>query len=195
MTSNNLSFINAETSILFICDVQEKFRPSISYFNEIVVIIQRLIKAANILNIKIIGTEQYPKGLGHTIEELSLAENNIKIFEKKVFSMLTEEVKKNIDKEIKTVIICGLETHICILQTTKELLQNGYKVIVVADGVSSRTIGDKKIALRHLEKIGAQIRTSESILFELLKTAEHPNFKDIQKIILTPSPETGLCHI
>lgn len=171
------------------------YRPSICHFNEIVVVIQRLIKAANILNIKILGTEQYPKGLGHTIEELSIVENNIKIFEKKVFSMLTEDVKKSIEKEVKTVILCGLETHICILQTTKELLQMGYEVIVIADGVSSRTIGDKKIALRYLEQIGAQVRTCESVLFELIRTADHPKFKEIQKLIITPPPETGLCHI
>uniref|UniRef100_A0A0K0F5H6 Isochorismatase domain-containing protein n=1 Tax=Strongyloides venezuelensis TaxID=75913 RepID=A0A0K0F5H6_STRVS len=195
MSNNSLSLINIETSILFVCDVQEKFRPSISHFNEIVTVIQRLIKACNILDIKIVGTEQYPKGLGHTIEELSIVENKIKVFEKKVFSMLTDDIKNEIGKEVKTVILCGLETHICVLQTTKELLQNGYEVIIIADGVSSRTIGDKKIALRHLEKIGAQVRTSESILFELIKTADHPKFREIQKIILTPAPDTGLSHI
>uniref|UniRef100_A0A0N4ZMP2 Isochorismatase domain-containing protein n=1 Tax=Parastrongyloides trichosuri TaxID=131310 RepID=A0A0N4ZMP2_PARTI len=195
MTSKILSFIDPESSVLFVCDVQEKFRPSISYFNEIVTIIQRLIKAANIFGMKIIATEQYPRGLGHTIEELSVDENKISVFEKKQFSMLTEDVIKEIPKGTKSIILCGLETHICILQTTYELLKNDYNVVIIADGVSSRSTGDRKFALKHLEKIGAQVRTSESLFFELLKSADHPNFKEIQKIVLNPSPDTGLSHI
>ncbi|KAK6108493.1 Isochorismatase family protein [Brugia pahangi] len=178
-------------SALLVCDIQEKFRPSVKYFEEIVQISKRLIVAAKLLDMKIIATEQYPKGLGHTVSELDLNKHNIPVFEKKKFSMCVPSVTKMLESS-QSVILCGLETHVCVLHTALDMLEKGIAVHVVADAVSSRSQTDRMFGLRQMEVAGAILTTSECVILGLLGGADHPKFRDVQKIILELAPDTGL---
>uniref|UniRef100_A0A0R3RV00 Isochorismatase domain-containing protein 1 n=1 Tax=Elaeophora elaphi TaxID=1147741 RepID=A0A0R3RV00_9BILA len=178
-------------SMLLICDIQEKFRPSIKYFEEIVQISKRLIVAAELLDMKVIATEQYPKGLGHTVAELELNKHNIPVFEKKRFSMCIPSVMNSL-KSIQSVILCGIEAHVCILHTALDLLEKGIAVHVIADAVSSRSQTDRMFGLRQMEVAGAVLTTSECAILGLLRGADHPKFREVQKIIVELAPDTGL---
>ncbi|XP_023221286.1 isochorismatase domain-containing protein 2-like [Centruroides sculpturatus] len=132
---------------VFLCDMQEKFRPTIKYFNEIVQVSSRILKGAKALDIPVIVTEQYRKGLGPTVSELGIADYaDIKPFHKTQFSMLTDDVIKTLKSksdDIKSVVLCGIETHVCIQGTTLSLIKNGYDVHVVVDACSSRSMIDR----------------------------------------------------
>uniref|UniRef100_A0AC34QQH4 Isochorismatase-like domain-containing protein n=1 Tax=Panagrolaimus sp. JU765 TaxID=591449 RepID=A0AC34QQH4_9BILA len=134
MASRLVKRINAKQTALLVCDMQDKFRNNIKFFPEIVQISRRLIDAGKILEIPILATEQYPKGLGHTVAELGLEENGIPVFEKMSFSMCCSDVVNKLQKEqVKEVVLCGIEAHVCVYQTCLELLERGVAVHVVAD--------------------------------------------------------------
>jgi nicotinamidase-related amidase len=145
----------------------------------------QLIKGIKCLEIPVILTEQNPKGLGPTISEIRELMPDVTAIPKISFSCCKEkafmdEVKK-IDK--RHVLISGIESHICIYQTTAELIDMGYEVHIVTDAVASRDPKNRDIALKKMERMGATITCVEMALFELMKTAEHPKFRDIVKII------------
>eukprot|EP00040_Diaphanoeca_grandis_P023495 m.127853 g.127853 ORF g.127853 m.127853 type:complete len:207 (-) comp29301_c0_seq1:139-759(-) len=173
------------TTRFFCCDIQNSFRASISHFDKIVPIASRLCNAAKTLQIPVITTEQYPKGLGHTISELIPLVPSELVFPKMSFSMVIPEVASYLkaNSDVKSIVIFGIETHVCVQQTTLDLLDRGYDVHVVADGVSSRSPADRMIALDRMKQSGAFITTHEAVIFELLSTAKHPCFKDVSKII------------
>lgn len=175
-------FLNQEGSLLFIIDVQEKLLNAI--FNKDLVLknAKILAKAANILSLPIVVTEQYPQGLGESIEGLK---ENATVFEKVAFNALNDE---SLLDELKMygknqIIILGIETHICVYQTAVALLNNGFNVTVASDACGSRSEYEYNVALANLKDYGAKIKTTEMVLFELLKTAKHPNFKEIQALI------------
>jgi len=178
----------------FCCDLQDSFRNSINHFDKIVPIASRLISAAKILNIPVITTEQYPKGLGHTISELKPSLVNELVFPKTSFSMLIPEVVTHLEKapDVKSIVLFGIETHVCVQQTTLDLLERGYDVHVVADAVSSRSQADRMIAIERMRQSGAYITTHESVIFELLATAKHPNFKEVSSLIRDLSASSDL---
>ncbi|EGG22675.1 NADH:flavin oxidoreductase/NADH oxidase domain-containing protein [Cavenderia fasciculata] len=142
-----------------------------------------LIKGCKELNVPIIGTEQYPQGLGHIVDELD--PKSYPIFSKTLFSMCTPDVQNKLKefRGLKSVIITGIETHVCVLQTTLDLLESGYDVHIVEDAVSSQRLNSKLVALERLKQSGAFITTTESILFQLAKDAKHPNFKKISTLV------------
>lgn len=144
----------------------------------------KLLKAASILNIDTILTEQYPKGLGSTISEITSLKD-FETVEKKTFSAFqTEEFRREFNKlNNRNVIIFGIETHICVLQTVLDILKEGYKVFVVKDCCASRNEIDYSTGLQLMEKEGAKLITLEIALFEFLKSSKHPNFKEIQNLI------------
>merc|ERR1719461_35301 len=117
------------------------------------------------LDIPIIATEQYPKAFGHLREELK--KDKVMIFEKTKFSMITDEVDGQLQqmKERNDIILTGAEGHICILQTTLDLLQKGYSVHLIVDAIDSQRSLDKEIAMQRLSQCGATLTTSESVLF------------------------------
>lgn len=172
--------------------MQEKFKPSIRYFPEISVVANRIVKAGNILDIPVIVTEQYPKGLGSTVPEIDVS--NAKVFPKTKFSMVIPEVEDILKghPDRKSVILVGIEAQVCIQQTTLDLLEKGYDVHVLADGVSSRTQVDRLFAIERLRGCGAFITTSEAALFELMGDSKHPKFKEIQNLVKTSAPDSGL---
>ncbi|KAI8802670.1 Isochorismatase-like protein [Cladochytrium replicatum] len=177
--------INRSTTTFFLCDIQERFRSAIFPFSMTTSLTPQrrwCTAAASILNIPIIVTEQNPKALGATVSELNVAQAAL-VVPKTKFSMLTPEVEAKV-KEIgaKSVVIFGIESHVCVTQTTLELLEKGYSVVVLADGVSSA----EKFLLRlmyRLRHAGAIVTTSESLLFQLLVDAADPQFKQISNLI------------
>ena len=128
-------------------------------------------------------TEHYPKALGKTCQELQI-QNAALIAEKTKFSMFIPKVESYlVENDIRSVILVGIESHICILQTALDLMENGFKVYVLSDGISSINKAEIPIAVARLRQGGAVITTSESILFELLESANHPNFKSISELV------------
>ena len=176
-----MNTIKSTEALLLIIDVQEKLVNMLEE-NEVKDSAIKIAKACGILEIPKVITEQYPKGLGSTIEEIKNALPNAEYVEKTTFSALKEEdVNKFLSQ--KQVIILGIETHICVLQTAMDLLNEGYEVFVVQNACGSRSKENKQAALRRLVHAGAQIVTTEMVLFELLEGSKHPNFKEVQALI------------
>ncbi|KAA0703124.1 Isochorismatase domain-containing protein 2 [Triplophysa tibetana] len=184
--------LSTKGSVLLLCDMQEKFRPAIYQFTNIVSNAARLLQACQILNIPQILTEQYPKGLGPTVPELGA--DGLKPHEKTSFSMLTDSVKSSLKTlgDPQQIILCGIEAQACIACTTFDLLEQGMEVHIVADAVSARSQTDRLFALSRLKQSGAFLTTTEGVLLQLVQNAKHPNFKEIQKLLAHPSPDTGL---
>uniref|UniRef100_H3C566 Isochorismatase domain containing 2 n=2 Tax=Tetraodon nigroviridis TaxID=99883 RepID=H3C566_TETNG len=184
--------LSTKDAVLFLCDMQEKFRPNIFQFPNIVSNASRLLQASRILGIPQVLTEQYPKGLGPTVPELGA--EDLKAHTKTSFTMMTEEVEKELQAlgNPKQAILCGIEAHACIACTTFDLLERGMEVHIVADAVSSRSQTDRLFALSRLKQSGAYLTTTEGVLLQLVQDAKHPNFKEIQKLLAHPSPDTGL---
>ncbi|KAM9960052.1 hypothetical protein ACTFIW_007285 [Dictyostelium discoideum] len=177
--------LSPNTSLLFICDIQSKFENHIFKFADVVGQSKYMIKICNELKVPIIFTEQYPKGLGHTVEDLlkERNENNqSKIFEKTLYSMCTNEVLNHLKqnhKDLKSILITGIETHVCVLQSTLDFLENGYDVHILSDAVSSNNNNDRLIALERMRQSGAFITTTETTTFQLTRDAKHKSFKNI----------------
>lgn len=175
--------IKQEHLLFVMIDIQEKFRGAVADFAQIAYSADILNRAADLLQIPLFVTEQYPKGLGHTAKEISLP-TNAPIYEKTSFSIFSPEITPLIAATQKqTLVFYGIETHVCVYQSALDALINGYKVIIVADTVASRRSSDRKYALKKLRKCGCQIYTLEMLLFELLGSAEHPHFKEISTLI------------
>lgn len=168
MSCRSLGRLVSKNSILFLCDIQEKFRPMIQYFDGIVECSRRIVDTARILEIPILATEQYPKGLGATVKELGLdQEPTVKPLEKMQFSMCTQEVLKQLKEQhpdVKNIILCGIEAHVCVQGTALQALEEGYDVHVVVDACSSRSMVDRMYAFERMKQAGAWLTTSESII-------------------------------
>ena len=145
-----------------------------------------LINSMKVLDIPIVVSEQYTKGLGVTIESIRQNLGDLyKPSEKVCFSCWDEQVIQERIRPFnaRSIIIAGIETHVCVLQTTFDLLSHGYTVHVVSDAVCSRYKSDFKMGLRLLEQAGAVVTTTETVIFQLLKTAGTPQFKAISPLI------------
>ncbi len=147
--------------------------------------IQILVRAAKILEIPILWCQQCPDALGPTVPEIAQLFANIEPINKSAFSCCGAEQFNAGLKELarKQILLCGIETHVCIYQTAVDLLRQDFHVEVIADAVSSRALENKQIALNRLAGKGANIICTEMALFELLKTAEHPKFRQIATLI------------
>ena len=177
--------LNSENSILFIIDVQDRLVGMLKNSEEIAKNNSILAKAAKILNIPSIVSEQYPQGLGSTIFELREFITPENTFKKTSFSALaTEEIKNKLTElNRKKIILTGIETHICVYQTARALLNEGYEVYVVKNATSSRKTKDYRTALELMRDYGAKLTCLETVLFEWLGSSKHPNFKEIQALI------------
>lgn len=190
----NVGRLSNQKTAIFLCDMQEKFRKTIQYFPQIVAVSQRLLKAGRALDMTVIVTEQYPKGLGPTVPELGLSEfPDIKPIEKTQFSMMTAEVTKLMqEKGLDSVVLCGIEAHVCVQNTALALLERGFNVHVAVDACSSRTMVDRFFGFERMKASGAWLTTSESIILSLLGGSAHPKFKEVQKLIMESAPDSGL---
>lgn len=173
--------INTENSILMIIDVQEKLLNAVYNKEELFKKAEIMAKSAEILDIPVIVTEQYPKGLGKTV----IPVNTSNIFEKTSFSALDVPELQDLLNSYsrKQIILFGIETHICVSQTAYALTNSGYEVCVISDASGSRTEAEHIAGLERLRFHNAQIATAEIAIFEWLKTAKHPRFKEVQALI------------
>jgi len=167
-----------------VIDVQEKLMPLVIRNNETINNILKLIKFCKTLQIPIILTEQYPKGLGKTVREISEELKEIKPIEKTSFSCFgSEEFKNTLKKNrVKTLIIVGIEAHICIAQTALDALDR-FKVCVVADAVSSRTVENLNIGLQRMRDNGVIITSTEMLMYELLRDSKSKEFKEVKHLL------------
>uniref|UniRef100_A0A8C9PBG9 Isochorismatase domain containing 2 n=1 Tax=Spermophilus dauricus TaxID=99837 RepID=A0A8C9PBG9_SPEDA len=179
------------SSILFLCDMQERFRHSIVYFPQIVSVAARMLRVARLLQVPALLTEQYPQGLGPTVPELGA--EGLQPVSKTCFSMVPT-LQRELDSrpQLQSVLLCGIEAQVCILHTTLDLLERGLQVHIVVDACSSRSQVDRLTALARMRQSGAFLSTSEGLIMQLVRDAAHPKFREIQKIIKEPVPDSGL---
>jgi nicotinamidase-related amidase len=182
---SNEGLISREGTVLVIIDVQEKLFPLIFEKEKILNNILKLIRFAKIINMPVVLTEQYPKGLGQTIPEIKEIIPEIKPIEKVEFSCFGSEKFRLLLKDLraKTLIISGIETHICVAQTSLEGLSSGYKICVISDATSSRKLEDKNVALERMRQSGIIVASTEMIIYELLRAAGTQEFREALKLI------------
>ena len=175
--------LSAPTSLLCVVDIQERLLPAIPTGPQVVAMAGRLADAAKLLEIRSVLTEQYPKGLGPTPPDL--AAKLPPAVTKMAFSCCgSEAFTATVADDIESVLLCGLETHVCIQQTALDLLARGLTVFIAVDAVGSRHPLDHEIALRRLESSGAVLTTTEAALFEWCRSAEHPQFQAVRRLVL-----------
>jgi len=177
--------LKIENASLLIVDIQGNLANSMYGKELLFKNAQKLIKGIQILGIPIICTEQNPKGLGPTIPEIADLLSNIQPISKMTFSCCQNDRFIQALKALnrKQILIAGIETHVCIYQTSSDLVDLGYEVQVVTDAVSSRNIENKEIGLRKMRDCGVSLTSVETALFELLKVAEGEQFREILKIV------------
>jgi len=177
--------LDEKNSLILMIDFQEKLVKATSADSE-AERAGKAVKAGKILGLPVVVSEQYPKGLGNTIPSINelLDENDLKI-EKGAFSLLKEEGALDKIKSFgkKQVVLFGIETHICVLQTAIELLENGFEVFVLKNACKSRDEFEKTSALEYMQNKGIEVLTLENMLFQLLRTSKHPKFKEVQALI------------
>ena len=175
--------LEKDNTLLLMIDIQERLVPAMNNGEAVVKNVKVLLTAFKELDLPVIHTEQYPKGLGSTMPELSEL-TSIKAFEKTQFCAYTEDIKQSIFKSGKrNVLVIGMETHVCVYQTVRSLLEAKYNVFVVRDCVASRTKDNYENALDMMKEMGAVITNMETVLFDILKKAGTPEFKIVSKLI------------
>jgi len=177
--------IQKNDTLALVIDIQEKLFPHMSQKEELLNNILKLIKGLQLLEIPFILNEQYPKGIGHTVESIRELLKDKKVYEKFSFSCCktdnTMEAIKNKNK--KFVIVFGIETHVCVMQSVIDLLEAGFTPVLVTDCVSSRNPYNKEIALLRMQQEGVILSTCESLLFELCVSSKNKVFKEISKLV------------
>jgi len=174
--------LSPANSMFFLCDVQEKFRTAMPHMPHLIASCKALLSGAEILKVPVVVTEQYPKGLGRTLQEFEVA--NAKVFEKTLFSMCTPEVLEHLGSAKRNaVVLFGLETHVCVQQTALDLLARGYSVVIVADAAASQRMEDRATAISLLRQAGVVVTSVESLLMELIRGKDAAEFKQISGLI------------
>ena len=178
--------LDISMTALVVVDIQEGFRNAISDIGLIASRAATVIRGFQILGVPVIVTEQYPKGLGHTVEEIkAVLPDNVEVFEKTTFSSCSAEpfLVKLEELSVKQVVLCGLETHVCVNQTAHDLLERGFDVHLLLDCVTSRHEYNRLAGIAKMERNGVVPSSIEMALFELMRDAKHPQFKEIQALI------------
>lgn len=177
--------INAQESLFCLVDVQDRLYPHMTNKDEIEKNLVTLAKGLKLHEIPFIVNEQYKKGIGETIPSLREIVDEDPHFEKVTFSCCKNEPTLEAIKASgkKFIIVAGIETHVCVLQTCIDLLENGLQPILVTDCCTSRKQRDTDVAIQRLIQAGVVPTTYESLLFELTLTAKHPQFKEVSKLV------------
>lgn len=177
--------ITSENTIALCVDYQEKLVPAMSSSQELLHHSSILLKGLRVLDVPVLITQQYTKGLGETVPEILEAAGDCPIFDKLTFSCYQNEAIRDAIRASgrTTVLIFGIEAHVCALQTVIDLLEDGYHVVFVEDCVDSRNPSDKTVALKRAAKEGAILTTCEAILFELTQIAGNDRFKQISRLV------------
>lgn len=182
----HINTLDAQRAALVIIDMQEAFRPSIADFAATAGRIAIMAQGARALELPIILTEQYPKGLGHTAAEIkAVLPPDAEPIEKTAFSSCGANAFNNILQGlgVQQLLVCGIEAHICVNQTTHDLLARGYQVHTLMDCITARGEANKQVGLAKMQHSGAISSSIELALFELMRDARHEQFKAIQKLI------------
>jgi nicotinamidase-related amidase len=180
------NMLDHSQAALVIVDMQESFRQAVPDFAELAARIALVAHAVRLIGLPLIVTEQYPKGLGRTAGEIrAVLPEGLEPIEKTAFSSCgaQEFVTRLEEAGARQILVCGIETHICVNQTTHDLLGRGYQVHILTDCVSSRSAQNREIGLTKMFRSGALPSSIELALFELLRDARHEQFKAIQKLI------------
>jgi len=169
---------------LVVIDVQEAFRPAVLDFDRVAANVGVLVQGARILGLPALVTQQYTKGLGDTVEEVAKHLEGVPRLEKTSFSALGANGFPAALPDVRDqVLLCGIEAHVCVNQTAEDLLATGREVHVVSDAVTSRTTENRELGIHKMEQSGAVVTSVETALFELLREAGTPEFKEIQGLI------------
>jgi nicotinamidase-related amidase len=175
--------LEAERCALIVIDIQEKLLPTIFQKDQLIRNTQLLIRLADTLNIPTIMTAQYAKGLGATVPEIASLLPETQAIDKQAFSCFGSDVfcstLKRMPGNRNTVLLCGMESHICVMQTALGALREGYLAHVASDAVSSRTEWNWKIGLERMRAAGTVISSTEMMLYELLRSSDAPAFKEM----------------
>jgi len=174
-----------ENTIGLVIDIQERLVPVMEDNDQLVENCSKLIQGLHILGVPLLVTQQYTKGLGDTITEIKTMIPDFDFIEKKSFSCLDEPAfaEKLALSGAKNVIICGIESHVCVLQTAIDLEDAGYTPVVIMDCISSRSFDNLDLAAERFRYEGIMMTSLESILFELTRSAGASEFKDISKLV------------
>ena len=175
--------LEAEKSALIVVDIQEKLLPPIFEKERLVRNSQLLLRLAGIVELPVLATTQYAKGLGPTVPEVASLLPAGDVMDKTAFSCFGSDrfcsAVRSLPGNRNTMIVCGMETHICVLQTVLAALNQGYLVHVASDAVSSRSEWNWQVGLRRMEAAGALITSTETIIYELLRGSSGPAFKEM----------------
>jgi len=175
--------LQPEQCALVVIDIQEKLLPPILQKEQLVRNAQLLIRAATILNIPVLVSTQYAKGLGPTVPEIASFLAGTETIDKTLFSCFGSEafcsVLKRLPGQRNTLLLCGIESHICVTQTALGALREGYLVHVASDAVSSRTEWNWKIGLERMRAAGAVISSTEMMIYELMRSSSSAAFKEL----------------
>ncbi|UCE74570.1 MAG: hydrolase [Methanomassiliicoccales archaeon] len=179
------AILSRDNTALIIVDVQEKLLPYVLDKEMVLENLKMLIRFAHIMNIPLVLTEHYPKGLGTTVPEIKEVLSEYKPKEKVIFSCLGSEGFENKLKEldVKRLMIAGIESHICVQQTALDSLDLGYEVHVIADAISSRTQRNLDIGIEKMRQFGAVISSTEMAMYEIMERADTKEFKEVLKLV------------
>ena len=185
MNARHASIARLEDSHLIVVDCQERLFPVIHESEQLEARLQVLIKGASHLKVATLISEQYRAGLGPTIASAVDAAKDHSLIEKQTFSCFGNEDFCSRLEEVGrgVLVICGIESHICVLQTALDALAQGYQVHVPADAIGSRDRRNRRNAIRRLNHAGAVITNTESVLFEWMESCEHESFKAVQGLL------------
>lgn len=184
MSSNSLSLLDSSTALLLVVDMQEPFLRSVQQRDALVRRVAFLIESARILDVPTIATVQYEEKMGGPIPQIARLIPGSKPLDKLCFSCASNQpILSAIEQSgRRKILICGVETHICVLQSALELATY-YEVHLAADAVSARGVIDHEIALRRMQRAGINMTTAESAVYQMLRQAATPQFKEILRMI------------
>lgn len=176
--------LNREETLLMVIDIQERLARVMEQKDGVIRNTQILLQAAREMDMPIVTTEQYPKGLGPTVPELSGLLDPARIFSKNSFTACTEEVSEELASlGRKKILIAGMETHVCVFQTCRDLLGAGFQVFLARDAVCSRSRDNWINGLELIKEMGGRITNTETAVFDLLKVSGTDEFRTLSKLI------------
>ena len=176
--------LNRDEVVLLVIDIQDRLARVMEYRDQVIYNNKILITAAREMDFPFLVTEQYPKGLGRTVPELLEVLEDEPVFTKVSFTAYVDEVREALRSlGRKKVLVTGMETHICVYRTVRELIEDGYQVYVIRDGVASRTKANYENGLEQMQAMGAVITNTETVAFDLLKKSGTAEFKILSAMI------------
>lgn len=195
--------LDAKHTLFLLCDLQTKFQMA-QHFPAVIQNAQKLLMCGKLLDVNLIASEHYPEKLGHLIPELNIqhaiGDDGVRdgrggAHRKVEFSIMANEKLRTTILNLpmlKSVVLFGLEAHVCVEQTAMDLLEYGFDVHIVADCTTSISAEDRHLAFQRLRQIGCFIATSENVIFKLMRTKSHPQFSQIRPFVTVKSINTGL---